>query len=108
MKSIEVIMLPVTNAEKSKEFYQKLGFQLIIEAPDGHGGTWTQMGLPGDEASISLAKFHAVICTTDDIAKEAEEIKAKGIDVGNIDDTPWGKFAWVKDPDGNGLCLHQK
>lgn len=108
MKSIEVVMLPVTDREKAKDFYQKLGFKLIIETPSDHGETWTQMGLPGSEATISLGKFHAIICETDDIAQELEDIKAKGLDVGKIDDTPWGKFAWVKDPDGNGLCLHQK
>jgi predicted enzyme related to lactoylglutathione lyase len=62
-----------------------------------HGGT-----------TISLATFQGIIFDTDDIEKEAGELKAKGIEVGNIDDTPWGKFAWLKDLDGNGLCLHQK
>ena len=35
-------------------------------------------------------------------------LKTKGIEVGKIDDTPWGKFAWLKDLDGNSLCLRQK
>jgi predicted enzyme related to lactoylglutathione lyase len=40
--------------------------------------------------------------------KEMEELKTKGIELGKIDTTPWGRFAWLKDPDGNALCLHQK
>jgi predicted enzyme related to lactoylglutathione lyase len=108
MKNIEIIMTPVKDKQKAKEFYLKLGFQLMVEAPDAHGGTWIQLGLPGGNTSISLAGFQGLICETDDIEKEVQELKAKGIEVGKIDDTPWGRFAWLKDPDGNGLCLHQK
>ena len=108
MKTVEIVMIPVMDQQKAKEFYLKLGFKLIAEAPSDHGETWIQMGLPGGDTSVSLAKFHGIICVTGDIEKEATELKAKGIEVGKIDDTPWGKFAWLKDLDGNGLCLHQK
>jgi predicted lactoylglutathione lyase len=108
MKSTEIIMLPVKDRQKAKEFYLKLGFQLVVEAPDPHGETWIQMGLPNGNATISLASFHAIICETEDIEQEIETLKAKGIEVGKIDHTPWGKFAWLKDLDGNGLCLRQR
>lgn len=108
MKSVEIIMLPVKDRQKAKEFYLKLGFEIIMEAPDPHGETWIQMGLPGSSTTISLAGFQGVICETDHMENEIKALKAKGIDVGKIDTTPWGKFAWLKDLDGNSLCLHQK
>lgn len=108
MNTVEIIMTPVTDRQKAKAFYLKLGFQVIVEAPDPHGETWIQMGLPDGSASISLASFHAIICDTPDMEKDIRELKTKGIEVGKIDSTPWGKFAWMKDPDGNSLCLHQK
>ena len=108
MKSIEIIMLPVQDRQKAKEFYLQLGFKVLIEAPDPHGETWIQMGLPNSDTTISLASFQGIICKTDDIEKEISDLKIKGIEVGNIDETPWGKFAWLKDLDGNSLCLHQK
>jgi len=108
MKSVEIIMLPVKDRQKAKAFYLKLGFQVIVEAPDPHGETWIQVGLPNSSTSISLAGFQGTIFETDNIEKEVKELKAKGIEVGKIDETPWGKFAWLKDLDGNGLCLHQK
>lgn len=108
MKAVEIIMIPVKDRQKAKEFYLKLGFQIIVEAPDAHGDTWIQLGLPNGNASISLASFQGIICETDNIEKESKELKAKGIEVGKIDDTPWGKFAWLKDLDGNSLCLHEK
>ena len=108
MKSLEIIMLPVRDRQKAKEFYLRLGFQVTIEATDPHGEAWIQMGLPGGNTTISLAGFQAMICETDNIEMEIEDLAIKGIEVGKIDNTPWGRFAWLKDPDGNSLCLHQK
>ena len=101
-------MVPVKDRQKAKDFYLKIGFQVLLEAPDPHGETWIQMGFPNSTTTISLASFQGIICETDDIEKEVSELETKGIEVGKIDTTPWGKFAWLKDLDGNSLCLHQK
>lgn len=108
MKSVEIIMVPVGDRQKAKEFYSKLGFHVLVEAPGAHGETWIQMGLPGGGTTISMSGFQGMICETDDIEKEIKELSGKGIDVGKIDETPWGKFAWLKDLDENSICLHQK
>lgn len=108
MKAIEIIMLPVKDRQKAKEFYLKLGFQVVVEAPAAHGETWIQMKLPNSDTTISLASFQGVICETDNIENEIKELKAKGIEVDKIDETPWGRFAWLKDLDDNQICLHQK
>jgi predicted enzyme related to lactoylglutathione lyase len=108
MKAVEIIMVPVKDRQKAKEFYLKLGFHVIVEAPAAHGETWIQMGLPDGSASISLASFQGIIFETNDIEQEIRELRTKGLETGKIDDTPWGRFAWLKDLDGNSLCLHQK
>ena len=108
MKSVEIIMIPVNDRQKAKEFYLKLGFQVIVEAPGAHGETWIQMGLPGSDTTISLAGFQGIICKTDNIDNKIKELHEKGIEAGKIDNTLWGRFAWLKDLDGNSLCLHQK
>jgi catechol 2,3-dioxygenase-like lactoylglutathione lyase family enzyme len=107
MKSMEIVMVPVKDQQQAKAFYSKLGYQVIVEAPMGHGETWLQMGLPGAHTTLSLGSFHAVICETDDIERETLQLKSLGIEVGKADDTPWGKFAWLKDVDGNSICLRQ-
>ena len=101
-------MLPVTDQQQAKAFYLKLGFQVVVESPDAHGQTWLQLGLPGTNTTISLANFQGVICETADIEAEISELKGKGIDVDPINKTSWGQFAWLKDLDGNRLCLHQR
>lgn len=108
MNSIDIIMLPVKDRQKAKEFYLKLGFQVVVEAPAAHGETWIQMSLPNGNCTVSFAGFQGIICETANIEKEIEILNAKGIEVGKIDNTPWGRFAWLKDLDGNRLCLRQK
>jgi catechol 2,3-dioxygenase-like lactoylglutathione lyase family enzyme len=108
MKSVEIIMIPVADQQKAKAFYLNLGFHVVAEAPMGNGETWLQMGLPQGDTTISLAKFAGVVLAVEDIVAETKRLETSGVNVGKIDDTPWGKFMWTKDEDGNGLCLHQK
>jgi len=116
MKFIEVISVPVSNQAASKEFYLKIGFEMIIEAPMGDGNTWTQLGLPGQTTSITLVNWfpamqpgsmQGLVVHSDNIEKEHAELKAKGVNIKDIDPTPWGKFATFYDPDGNSLVLRQ-
>lgn len=100
-------MLPVSDQQRAKEFYRNLGYSVIVEQPMGNGETWLQMGLPGATTSIALASFHAVIYATDNIHDYISRLKDIGVDAGQVDDTPWGKFAWINDPDGNKICLRQ-
>jgi predicted enzyme related to lactoylglutathione lyase len=117
MKAISIISIPVTDQEAAKQFYLKLGFKILVEAPFEKGQKWVQLALPGQEAvSITLVTWfpnmpagsvNGFVIKTDDLNKEIEELTAKGITVGKVDLTPWGKFAAVTDPDGNRLSLHQ-
>jgi predicted enzyme related to lactoylglutathione lyase len=117
MKSIEIISIPVTNQQVAKEFYLKLGFNIIAEAPFQGGSNWIQMGLPDSQISITLVNWfpempagsvRGLVIKCDDLDKEIEELTAKGVVVAPADKTPWGRFASVKDPDGNTLSLHER
>lgn len=116
MKSIEIISIPVTDQERAKEFYLNLGFEIITEAPMGKD-KWIQMALPGNAVSVTLVNwfpkmsagsFQGMVVLTDSIDKDRQELKLKGIEVGVTDETPWGKFANIVDPDGNGLTLREE
>ena len=116
MTTLEVVSIPVFDQQVSKEFYLKIGFELITEADMGTG-KWVQLGLPGQVTSITLVNWfkqmppgsmQGMVIKTEDIEKEVEELKAKGVEVQPIDPTPWGKFATFYDPDGNGLTLRQE
>ena len=121
MKTIEIVSIPVSDQQRAKAFYSKLGFQIVVESSMGNGQTWIQMGLPNQTTCISLITWwpkkeggpttgllHGVVFETEEIEMEVEALKEKGIEFKKIDETPWGKFAQFSDPDGNGLTLHQK
>jgi predicted enzyme related to lactoylglutathione lyase len=115
MRSIELISIPVTDQQVAKEFYLKLGFKIIVEAPYQGGASWIQMGLPEGNTSITLVNWfpelkpgsiQGFIIKCDNIDVSIAELNDKGIVVGTPDKTPWGTFATVKDPDGNAWSLH--
>ena len=117
MNSISVISIPVTDQQRAKEFYLQLGFQLIIEAPMGPSQSWIQLGLPGTETSITLVNWfkempagslRGFIVDCDDIDSEIKTLTDKEIKVEPIDETPWGRYAAVIDPDGNHISIHCK
>lgn len=117
MKTVEIVSVPVTDQQKAKAFYLKMGLKLINESPMGNGQTWIQLGFPGGGADITLVTWmekmpagslqgNTIGC--DDIEKEKKRLLENGIETGKVDNTPWGKFAWIVDPDGNTWTLHQK
>lgn len=118
MKAISIISIPVTDQEAAKQFYLKLGFTIIAEGPFGPAQNWIQLALPGqEEMSITLVTWfpelipgslRGYVIKVDNLNNEIKELNAQGVEVGKIDDTPWGKFAPVKDPDGNTWSLHQE
>ena len=117
MTAIEIVSIPVTDQQAAKAFYLKLGFGLMTEAPFQNGASWIQMGLPGSTVTITLVNWfpdmpagslRGFVIGSADIETEVEELKTKGIEAGAIDKTPWGKFATIKDPDGNHISLHGK
>ncbi|HEY9196271.1 MAG TPA: VOC family protein [Mucilaginibacter sp.] len=116
MKAIEIISIPVTDQQVAKQFYLKLGFEIIVEAPFGPGDSqWIQMGYPGSNVSITLVNWfpelkagsiRGLVIKTDDLDADIKDLTEKGVDLGKVDQTPWGKFMAVTDPDGNVLSLH--
>jgi predicted enzyme related to lactoylglutathione lyase len=116
MKAIEIISIPVTDQQAAKSFYLKLGFEILVDA-HFENQTWIQMAFPGSPVSITLVNWfpqmpagsvRGFVIKTDDLDKEIEELRAKGLEVDDAEKTPWGRFATVKDPDGNALSLHGK
>jgi catechol 2,3-dioxygenase-like lactoylglutathione lyase family enzyme len=115
MKAIEIISIPVTDQTKAKEFYQKLGFEIVTEAPFGPNQQWIQLAFPGSAVSITLVNWFpemtagsisGLVIKTDDLDADIKDLTEKGITLGKVDTTPWGKFLAVKDPDGNTVSLH--
>jgi catechol 2,3-dioxygenase-like lactoylglutathione lyase family enzyme len=134
---LEVVLLPVSDVDRAKAFYQNLGWRLDIDiaAGDFRG---VQMTPHNSEASIILGKgvtpakpgsAHSLVLAVDDIDAARNDLVARGVEVsevfhyagGPFNNTvenpriagrdPQGRsyfsFASFEDPDGNEWLLQE-
>jgi len=119
MLQIAVVSIPVSDQARAKEFYLRLGFDLLAEDQMKEDTKWIQMGLPGGQTTITLVTWfkkmpagsmQGLVLVTDDIVSDFANYKAQGLPVSELMETPNGRFFNLKDPDGNGISVqeHQK
>ena len=112
-----VPMLPVTNVSRTIAFYEQLGFKVgNTHAPDGSTEpvwAWLYCGdahLMINESDAAIEANHASVglwlyCA--DVAAMHEQLRARGLDVGEISYpfyNPGGEFH-VHDPDGYAIFV---
>jgi catechol 2,3-dioxygenase-like lactoylglutathione lyase family enzyme len=112
---LEMINVPVSDVDRSIDFYvEKAGFKLDHDHTPTDEIRFVQLTPPGSPASISIGRglpnsdpgsVKGLQLVVDDIDATRAELAARGVDVGDIEDLPWGRFAYFNDPDGNGWVL---
>jgi catechol 2,3-dioxygenase-like lactoylglutathione lyase family enzyme len=117
IRSFEIISVPVSDPQRSRDFYRDvLGFALVREEPMGPGMSWIQLAPPGQGVTIALVTWigqmkpgglQGVMVNTDDIDAEHSLLRSRGLQIGEIRQEPWGRYALFTDPDGNGWVLRQ-
>jgi catechol 2,3-dioxygenase-like lactoylglutathione lyase family enzyme len=91
---LEVVVIPVSDVDRAKRFYERLGWRLDIDyvAPDG-GYRAIQFTPPGSEASIIFGKgvtaarpgsIDRLLLAVDDIDAARRELMSHGVDVGKV------------------------
>jgi len=105
----------VLDLERSKSFYEKLGFEEMRRMPIGDDATNLFMGLPGDGARLELTLNHDrtepyeigsgyghIAITSDDLDGTLEKLAAEGIEP---EKPPYtvreggSRICFVRDPD---------
>jgi catechol 2,3-dioxygenase-like lactoylglutathione lyase family enzyme len=113
---IQLLSVPVADQDRAKDFYVgTLGFELVSDNPMGPDQRWVQVRPKGSQTSITLVTWFetmppgslkGLVIETDDLQADVDALTARGQTIeGGIQDAPWGRFAIVHDPDGNGLIL---
>ena len=115
--SFEILSVPVSDQQRAKQFYRDvLGFKLIREEPMGPGMSWIQLAPPGQSVTVALVTWfenmkpgglQGVMVNTEDIDAEQTLLRSRGLEIGEIKQEPWGRYAMFNDPDGNGWILRQ-
>lgn len=114
---LELVQVPVTDLDAAKAFYtEKAGFVADVDASVGDGVRFIQLTPPGSACSIALTSgVHAMAAgsleglqmVVEDAAAAREELAARGLEVSDVQEFPWGRFVFFADPDGNGWALQQ-
>ena len=134
---LEVVIVPVSDVDRAKAFYEKLGFRLDIDVANGNF-RGIQFTPPQSEASIIFGKgvtsakpgsIDQLVLAVDDIDAARSDLIACGVDVSEVfhyaggpfnnavtnarvsGRDPQGRsyfsFASFQDPDGNGWLLQE-
>lgn len=90
---LEVVVLPVSDVERAKRFYEKLGFRLDVDiAPNEHYRA-VHLTPPGSQASILFGKgvtsaqpgsIDRLLLAVYDIDAARQELLSKGVDVSEV------------------------
>ena len=128
----EVTVLPVTDVDRAKAFYERLGWRLDADFPLDERTRVVQFTPPASPASIQFgmgittmtAPLENLYLVVDDIEAARAELISRGADVSEIwhgrglgaeahdpgadpERTSYGSFASFADPDGNRWLLQE-
>jgi catechol 2,3-dioxygenase-like lactoylglutathione lyase family enzyme len=127
---LELVILPVTDVDRAKAFYEQVGFRLDVDHEISEEFRVVQLTPPGSECSITIGKgmtpsppgtaqgLHLVVT---DIEAARAELVGRGIDVSepfhfgpegqtsgvHPERSDYNSFATFNDPDGNGWLLQE-
>ena len=114
---LELIPIPVADVERAKSFYEdKAGFNLDNDVTVKEGLRFIQLTPPGSGCPISIGEgltemapgsLEGLQLVVADIDAARAELLERGVEVGEVQDFPWGRFVFFSDPDGNGWAVQQ-
>ncbi len=114
---IELIHVPVTDVDRAKDFYVKIGFNADHDHRLPDGVRFVQLTPPGSACSIAIGEGLGLDLepgrqnTIQVVVPDADEALAhlRGLDVeaDGVDEQPWGRFVTFADPDGNRWTLQE-
>lgn len=118
---IEVVVVPVADVDRAKAFYVDAGFELDHDAEPGNGMRVVQLTPPGSSCSIVISSgmtsmtpgsIELLQLIVTDIEAARTELLERGVPIGDVElmgpeDQDGMKFAFFKDPDGNGWTVQE-
>lgn len=114
---LEVVPIPVSDVDRSKAFYtEQAGFNADHDHTVSEEVRFVQLTPPGSACSISLGKgivetppgsVQGLMLVVADIHAARAELADRGVEVGDVQEFPWGSFVFFSDPDGNGWAVQQ-
>lgn len=114
---IELIYVPVTDVDRSKEFYERIGFHADHDQVPFDGLRFVQMTPPGSACSIAFGtglgndlepgRQNTIQVVVPDADEALAHLRDLGVEAQGVDEQAWGRFVSFDDPDGNTWTLQQ-
>lgn len=113
---LELVQVPVSDVDRAKAFYEKVGFDAEHDHRVSDEVRFVQLTPPGSACSISLTtgahtmlpgSLEGLQMVVEDAGAAREQLLARGVEVGEVEQFPWGRFVFFSDPDGNRWAVQQ-
>jgi catechol 2,3-dioxygenase-like lactoylglutathione lyase family enzyme len=113
---IELLAVPVTDVDRAKEFYTKIGFHDDVDVRVSETVRFVQLTPPGSACSIAIGQgitqmapgaIEGIQVVVGDADDARAELVARGVEASEVDEQDWGRFVYFTDPDGNGWALQE-
>lgn len=113
---IELVPLAVTDVDRTKAFYEQVGWSADIDNTVHEGLRFVQVTPPGSACSFCFGtglgmlpdgQRQLVQVVVEDADAALAHLRERGIDCDGVDEQPWGRFVYFADPDGNRWSLQQ-
>jgi catechol 2,3-dioxygenase-like lactoylglutathione lyase family enzyme len=114
---LELIAVPVSDVDRAKAFYtEQVGFHADHDHTVDDETRFVQLTPPGSACSIAFGKgistsppgsLQGLQLVVSDVHAAREQLLDGGVEVGEVQEFPWGSFVFFSDPDGNGWAVQQ-
>ena len=113
---LELVAVPVSDVDRAKAFYERVGFNADHDQRVSDALRFVQMTPPGSACSIAFGdgisesepgSMQGLQMVVADADAAHDELAAKGVEVSEVQEFPWGRFVFFSDPDGNGWSVQQ-
>ena len=128
---VELVIVPVSDVDRAKAFYEKAGFNVDVDHKMGDGFRVVQLTPPGSACSITIGyglghdmapgSIHGIHLVVDDIVGAHKQLTEAGIEVSDVihyedgerkpgpdpQRAKYNSFADFRDPDGNIWVLQE-
>jgi catechol 2,3-dioxygenase-like lactoylglutathione lyase family enzyme len=114
---LELVSVPVSDVDQSIAFYtEKAGFNLDQDNSVSEDLRFVQLTPPGSACSIAIGRgltdavpgsVRGLQLVVADIGEAQAAFEGRGLEVGEIQDFPWGRFVFFNDPDGNAWSVQE-
>ncbi len=114
---LELVVVPVSDVDRAKAFYtDRAGFHADHDQRVSDTLRFVQLTPPGSACSIAIGEgltdaapgsVQGLQMVVSDAAAARAELLRRGLEVGEVQEFPWGRFVFFSDPDGNRWSVQE-